>query len=69
MAGKPRIIWETDADAIKEMVKGKDRDEFKPLMKSVNSIESAEIRFSPMWLSHFPSELSKLVVIESLPKR
>jgi hypothetical protein len=67
--GKPRIIWETDADAIKEMVKGKDRDEFKPLMKSVNSIESAEIRFSPMWLSHFPSELSKLVVIESLPKR
>jgi hypothetical protein len=67
--GKPRVIWESDADAIKEMVKGKNRDEFKSLMKSVNSIESAEISFSPRWLSHFPSELSKLIVNESLPKR
>lgn len=67
--GKPRVVWESDTDAIKEMVKGKDRDEFKPLMKSVNSIETAEINFSPMWLSNFPSEISKLIVNESLPKR
>jgi hypothetical protein len=67
--GKPRVIWSSDTDAIKEMVKGKKRDEFKPLMKSVNSIESAEISFSPMWLSHFPKELTKLIVNESLPKR
>ncbi len=67
--GKPRVVWDSDTDAIKEMVKGKKRDEFKPLMKSVNSIESAEISFSPMWLSHFPKELTKLIVNESLPKR
>ncbi len=67
--GKPRVVWESDADAIKEMVKGKKRDEFKPLMKSIASIESAEISFSPMWLSRFPSELKKLIVNESLPKR
>lgn len=67
--GKPRVVWESDTDAIKELVKGKKRDEFKPLMKSVNSIESAEISFSPMWLSHFPKELTKLIVNESLPKR
>ena len=67
--GKPRVVWESDAEGIKNMIKGKGRDEFKPLMKTINSIESAEISFSPMWLSHFPSETSKLTVIESLPKR
>ncbi len=67
--GKPRVVWQTDSDAIKDLVKGKKRDEFKPLMKTINSIESAEISFSPMWLSRFPSETSKLIVTESLPKR
>ncbi len=67
--GKPRVVWVSDADAIKELVKGKKRDEFKTIMKSINSIESAEISFSPMWLSSFPSDLSKLIVNESLPKR
>ncbi len=67
--GKPRVVWESDTDAIKELVKGKKRDEFKALMKSVNSIESAEISFSPMWLTHFPSDVTKLIVNESLPKR
>jgi hypothetical protein len=67
--GKPRVVWESDTDAIKELFKGKKRDEFKPLMKSVNSVESAEMSFSPIWLSHFPSDLKKLIVNESLPKR
>lgn len=67
--GKPRVVWTTDIDTIKSLVQGKDRDEFKPLMKTINSIESAEINFSPMWLSHFPKESSKLIVVESLPKR
>lgn len=67
--GRPRIVWESNSNNIKELVKGKSRDEFKPLMTTINSIESAEINFSPMWLSHFPAEKSKLIVIESLPKR
>ncbi len=67
--GKTKVVWESDTDAIKEMVKGKKRDEFKPLMKNINSINSAEISFSPLWLSHFPSELTKLIINESLPKR
>lgn len=67
--GKPRVVWESDTDAIKELFKGKKRDEFKSLMKSVNSVESAEMSFSPLWLSHFPTDLRKLIVNESLPKR
>lgn len=67
--GNGRIVWESDVDAIKEMVKGKKRDDFKPLMKTINSIESAEINFSPLWLSRFPDDITKLHVNESLPKR
>ena len=67
--GKPRVIWVSDMDDIKSMVKGKDRDDFKPLMKTITSIESAEINFSPLWLSSFPSDVTKINVIESLPKR
>jgi len=67
--GKPRVIWVSDITAIKDMIKGKSRDDFKPLMKTINSIESAEISFSPIWLSKFPSETEKINVIESLPKR
>lgn len=67
--GKPRVIWVSDVDAIKEAVHGKKRDEFKPIMKGLTSIEGAEINFSPMWLSSFPSDLSKIIVVESLPKR
>jgi hypothetical protein len=67
--GKPRVVWQSDSDKIKDLVKGNKRDEFKPLMKTINSIESAEISFSPLWLSRFPSEVSRIFVIESLPKR
>jgi hypothetical protein len=67
--GKPRVVWQTDSNAIKELVKGKDRDDFKPLMKTINSIESAEINFSPLWLSSFPGDASKIQITESLPKR
>ncbi len=67
--GVPRVIWSVDKEAIKTMVLGKDTDEFKTLMKSILSIESAEIRFSPMWLSHFPNSVEKIGIEESLPKR
>ncbi len=67
--GIPRVIWLTDEDILKGLVLGKKRDEFKPIMRGINSIESAEIGFSPLWLLTFPTEKSKISVIESLPKR
>lgn len=67
--GKPRIIWVSDFEAIKDIVKGKKRDEFKPLMKTLPNVIGAEISFSPLWLSSFPNDISKINIIESLPKR
>ena len=69
VSGKPRVIWITDFDGIKEMVRGKKRSEFQPLMKSLTTIQTAEISFSPLWLSMFPNDAKKIVVVESLPKR
>ncbi len=67
--GSPRIIWDVDEKAIKTLILGQDRDNFKTLMKSISSIESASLTFSPMWLGSFPNEEEKIKVEESLPRR
>ncbi|MCF7843620.1 hypothetical protein K9M47_01845 [Candidatus Gracilibacteria bacterium] len=67
--GKPRVIWVSDNDGIKEIVSGKKRDEFQALMKGVTTIQGAEISFSPLWLSTFPDNNNKIAIVESLPKR
>lgn len=67
--GSPRIVFLTDEEALKVLVSGKERSDFASLMKGIPSIESAEISFSPLWLSTFPKETSKVEIVESLPKR
>lgn len=67
--GGPRIVFLTDEENLKRMVVGKKRSEFTSLMKSIDSIEGAEISFSPLWLSAFPNEENKISIVESLPKR
>lgn len=67
--GSPRIVFLTDEEGLKTLVSGKKRAEFTELMKTVDSIEGAEISFSPLWLSTFPEDTSKISVVESLPKR
>jgi len=67
--GSPRVVFLTDENALKALVAGKKRSEFTSLMKGIASIESAEISFSPLWLSTFPEETSKISIVESLPRR
>jgi len=67
--GKPRVIWVNDIEKIKEMFKGKKRSDFKQMMKTIDAVESAEIGFSPLWLSNFPTNTDKIHIVESLPKR
>jgi hypothetical protein len=62
--GDVRIVWKSNVENLKDLVLGKDRDDFKPLMKTVDSVDSAEVRFSPLWLSSFPKESSKITVEE-----
>lgn len=67
--GSPRVVFLTDEPALKALVAGKKRSEFANLMKGIASIEGAEIGFFPLWLSSFPQEVSKISIVESLPKR
>jgi hypothetical protein len=67
--GSPRIVFLTDEKTLKSLVAGKKRADFTTLMKSIDSIEGAEIGFSPLWLSSFPEDTAKISVVESLPKR
>ncbi len=69
VVGSPRIIWVTPNEAIKEMLAGKPREEFQPLMRTIDAVEGGEISFSPLWLSNFPDETEKISVVEFLPKR
>lgn len=69
LEGAPRLIWNINEDIIKGLVVGKDREEFKPIMKGIDGVESAEISFSPLWLSSFPNDKTKIDIVESLPKR
>lgn len=67
--GSPRVVFLTDEKILTELLAGKKRSEFTSLMKTIDSIEGAEISFSPLWLSTFPEDQSKISVVESLPKR
>lgn len=67
--GSPRVVFLTDESALKSLVAGKKRSEFTALMKGIDSIVGAEISFSPLWLSSFPDDTSKISIVESLPKR
>lgn len=67
--GNPRVVWVVDKEDLKSTFLGKNTDDFKIVMKSVSSVESAEMHFSPIWLSHFPNTLEKINVEESSPKR
>jgi hypothetical protein len=67
--GQVRIVWLTDHDALKKQFAGKNRSEYRTIMNNISSIQGGEIGFSPMWLSAFPTDLTKIKVIEKLPKR
>jgi hypothetical protein len=67
--GSPRVVFLTDEAALKALVAGKKRSEFTSLMKGIDSIIGAEISFSPLWLSTFPEDVTKISIVESLPKR
>ncbi len=69
VGGNSRLVWITDESILKKLVAGKKRAEFESLMGGISSIKGAEIGFSPLWLMTFPDNVSKIKVVESLPKR
>ena len=67
--GEPKVVWVSDENVIAGLLTNKKKEEFVTVMKGIPSIEKAEINFSPMWLSTFPSKTSAISFVENIPKR
>ncbi|MEN9551689.1 MAG: hypothetical protein RI935_66 [Candidatus Parcubacteria bacterium] len=64
--GKPQVVWRLDEDLIINSILGKSTNDFKTIMKNFKAVDSAEIDFSPLWVSSFPSTRDKITIKEKL---
>ncbi len=51
-----------DEDAVKEYAKGKKSGEIKEYVRAIKGVESADVSFSPFWVTSAPSDASKIKV-------
>ncbi len=65
--GTPRIVWKVDENQLRQVLSGKDKNEFVDVLHSFSSIEKAERNISPAWSSHFPDSMNKIEIVEKLP--
>lgn len=68
MSGTALLVWEVDATALKEALKGKDRAAFEAIVDAFPGVQEASARIQPFWRSSFPSDPSKIRVIEENPE-
>lgn len=67
--GKPRVVWNTDFEAMKTILMGKSKDEFMEIMKGVPSVDKATPSFFPIWITKFPGDVGAITVKETLKAR
>lgn len=60
--GSALVVWDVDADAVKQALAGKEQSAFKPIIANFLGIKDAEAR-PPFWTSTFPSADSIEVII------
>ncbi len=66
--GNPRIVWTTNVEILKQKLIGHNKADFTKVMHDTSSIDSAEINFSPLWLSTFPGAENKIKFVEQIGK-
>ncbi len=54
LSGSALVVWDVDADAIKQALAGKDQSAFKPIIANFLGIKDASAR-PPFWTSTFPA--------------
>jgi copper chaperone CopZ len=57
-----KIGPKVDENEVKEFAKGKKAGEIKAHVESVSGVESAEVSFSPFWVTKAPGDISKIKV-------
>lgn len=67
LSGTPTLVWQLDAEVIKQALLGKEKSTFEDIIKTFRpGAPKASASVRPFWLSSFPSDPAKLTVtIES----
>jgi len=66
LAGKPRLIWEYDADKLAADLAGLPKTAVKNAIAAHPGIEGAKAHLTPFWKRSFPEDPSEIEIIEEL---
>ena len=66
LKGKPKLIWEYDAEKLKKDLAGLPKTSLSSAIAGNQSIESAKVSITPFWKRSFPDDATKIVIVEEL---
>ena len=66
LKGKPKLIWEYDAEKLKKDLAGLPKTSLSNAIAGNQSIESAKVSITPFWKRSFPEDATKIVIVEEL---
>jgi len=66
LTGKPLIVWEYDAEQLKEDLAGKSMTAIHTVLSAHPGIKNAIISGKPFWKTSFPTDPNKIIVVENL---
>lgn len=62
VSGNANFVWQFDADAVAKDLVGLPKTDYEKVFLNYPAIYKAEVRISPFWVSHFPSNPSRIHV-------
>lgn len=69
LTGKPLLIWEYDADSLKENLAGLPKTAINNAVSAYPGIDAATVRITPFWKRTFPADPEEIVIIEEVIPR
>jgi len=66
LTGKPRLIWEYDADGLTRDLAGLPKTAINNAITAYPGIESARVSVTPFWKQSFPENAEDIIIIEEL---
>ena len=66
LTGKPKLIWEYDADSLRQNLAGLPKTAINNAIAGYPGIEGAKVSITPFWKRSFPSNPEDITIIEEL---
>ncbi len=70
LAGTANLVWQVDASAIAEALKGRESASFQTIVNTFAGVQEARAKIQPFWKKSFPANASdiKVVIVEPQTK-